>query len=150
MDLQLPLVLHHLRFPGTLMFKRFVDGVEVLVALVTAFTVVLLFTLQPTVAQIESPDSAVGAGLYAARCAACHGPSGEGGTGPALALDRFVSADDVAAFVSAGVPGAMPGFATRLSPDEINAIVEYVWSDLAGQLIGSVILPGVAPRSIAR
>lgn len=115
------------------MFKRFVDGFEVLVALVTAATVVLLFTLQPTVAQIETPDAAAGAGLYAARCAACHGPSGEGGTGPAMTLDRFDSASEVAAFVSAGVPGRMPGFATRLSPDEINAIAEYVWEDLAGR-----------------
>ena len=36
-------------------------------------------------------------------------------------------------FVSAGVPGRMPGLETRLSPEEIDAVIDYVWVDLAGR-----------------
>jgi mono/diheme cytochrome c family protein len=39
----------------------------------------------------------------------------------------------VARFVSTGVPGRMPGFETRLDPDQVNAVVQYVWADLAGR-----------------
>jgi hypothetical protein len=41
--------------------------------------------------------------------------------------------EDVASFVSTGVPGRMPGFETRLSPDEINAVVGFAWAGLAAR-----------------
>jgi hypothetical protein len=44
-----------------------------------------------------------------------------------------IEADEVAGFVSAGVPGRMPGFETRLHPDQVNAIAQHVWTDLAGR-----------------
>ena len=55
--------------------------------------------------------------------------------GPALAggLARFDSIEEVVAFVSTGVPGSMPGFETRLSPEEIEVVVDHVWIDLAGR-----------------
>jgi mono/diheme cytochrome c family protein len=117
------------------MFNRFVNAVQAVVAGAAVVTVVLLLTVSPTVAEVETPDAAVGAGLYQANCSGCHGSQGEGGVGPALAggLPRFGSEDEVAAFVSTGVPGRMPGFETRLNPDEINAIVHFVWSDVAGR-----------------
>jgi mono/diheme cytochrome c family protein len=117
------------------MFERFVNGFQILVCIATVVTVVLLFTVPPTMA--EPPESAVvsGADLFASNCAGCHGPGGEGGVGPALAggLARFDSMEEVVAFVSTGVPGSMPGFETRLSPEEIEAVVDYVWVDLAGR-----------------
>jgi mono/diheme cytochrome c family protein len=117
------------------MFERFVNGFQILVCIATVVTVVLLFTVPPTVA--EPPESAVvsGADLFASNCAGCHGRGGEGGVGPALAggLARFDSMEEVVAFVSTGVPGSMPGFETRLSPEEIEAVVDYVWVDLAGR-----------------
>lgn len=119
------------------MFKRLVDLIEVLTAVATAVTVVMLYTATPAQPSGAQPDTAVGAELFAARCSACHGPSGGGGAGPPLAgegaLGRFNGPDEVATFVAAGVPGAMPGFETRLDPDEIDAVAHFVWSGLAGR-----------------
>lgn len=117
------------------MFKRIVDGLQLLVTIATALTVFLLVTVNPTVAEIETPDPSAGADLFASSCSACHGQDGEGGLGPALAggLDGFESVEHVARFVSTGVPGRMPGFETRMTPDQVNAIAQYVWNDLAGR-----------------
>jgi mono/diheme cytochrome c family protein len=117
------------------MFERFVNGFQVLVAMATVVTVVLLFTVSPTGAEPVETGVASGAHLFTSNCAGCHGPAGEGGVGPALAggLARFDSIEEVVSFVSTGVPGRMPGFETRLSPDEIEAVVDYVWVDLAGR-----------------
>jgi mono/diheme cytochrome c family protein len=117
------------------MFERFVNGFQVLVAIATVITVVLLFTVPPTVAEPADTAVASGADLFASNCAGCHGAGGEGSIGPALAggLARFDSIAEVVSFVSTGVPGSMPGFETRLSPDEIEAVVDYVWVDLAGR-----------------
>jgi mono/diheme cytochrome c family protein len=117
------------------MFERFVNVVQLLVAGAAVLTVVLMFTISPTVAGAGPPDADRGAELFQANCAGCHGAGGEGGIGPALAggLSRFGSIEEVVAFVSTGVPGRMPGFETRLDPDEINAVVEFVWAELAGR-----------------
>jgi mono/diheme cytochrome c family protein len=117
------------------MFERFVNGFQVLVAIATVVTVVLLFSVSPTGAEPVEAPFASGSDLFTSRCAGCHGPAGEGGVGPALAggLARFDSIEEVVGFVSTGVPGRMPGFETRLSQDEIEALVDYVWVDLAGR-----------------
>jgi mono/diheme cytochrome c family protein len=117
------------------MFERFVNAVQLLVAGAAVLTVVLMFTVSPTVAGLGLPDADRGTELFGANCAGCHGTGGEGGIGPALAggLSRFGSIEDVVSFVSTGVPGRMPGFETRLEPDEINAVVEFVWTELAGR-----------------
>jgi mono/diheme cytochrome c family protein len=117
------------------MFERFVDVFQLLVAGAAVLTIALLFTVSPTVAGVGLPDADRGLGLFQANCAGCHGAGGEGGIGPALAggLSRFGSIEEVVSFVSTGVPGRMPGFETRLSPDEINAVVEFVWAELAGR-----------------
>ncbi len=117
------------------MFERFVNGFQIVVAIATVVTVVLLFTVPPTVAEPAESAVASGADLFASNCAGCHGSGGEGGVGPALAggLSRFDSMEEVVTFVSTGVPGSMPGFETRLSPEEIEAVVDYVWVDLAGR-----------------
>jgi hypothetical protein len=41
--------------------------------------------------------------------------------------------EDVARFVSSGVPGRMPGFETRMTPDQVNAVAQFIWTDLAGR-----------------
>ena len=117
------------------MFERFVNGFQVVVAIATVVTVMLLFTVSPTVAEPAETAVASGADLFASNCAGCHGAGGEGGVGPALAggLTRFGSIEELVSFVSTGVPGSMPGFETRLSPEEIEAVVDYVWVDLAGR-----------------
>lgn len=118
------------------MFKRFVDAVQLVVAGLGVLTVVLLFVVQPTVASDTPSDTLEGAALYSSNCSGCHGTSGGGGVGPALAgedaLTRFDNAGAVAKFVAVGAPGRMPGFETRLSPDEINAIAEFVFGGFEG------------------
>ena len=117
------------------MFERLVNGFQVVVAIATVVTVALLFTVSPMVAEPTESVVASGADLFASNCAGCHGQVGEGGVGPALSggLARFGSIQEVVGFVSTGAPGSMPGFETRLTPDEINAVVEFVWTDLAGR-----------------
>ena len=82
---------------------------------------------------VEAVD---GAAVYSAHCSSCHGSSGGGGLGPALAdgrtVERFPDVADQIAFVGAG-SGAMPGFAGQLSDSEIAAVVEFLRTDLTSQ-----------------
>jgi mono/diheme cytochrome c family protein len=91
-----------------------------------------------------------GATLYGNNCASCHGATGGGGSGPKLSSGEagltFPVIDDHIAWVtngSAGVrgqgygdpnrpggqkvatSGGMPAFGNRMSPEEIQAVVEY-------------------------
>jgi polyvinyl alcohol dehydrogenase (cytochrome) len=67
-----------------------------------------------------------GRAVYRARCASCHGGSGEGSSGPALedVADRL-SAEETATVVRDG-RGAMPGWDGTLSDADIDAVVAYV------------------------
>ena len=113
-------------------FARFVDVVEWIVAALAATTVVLLLVAQPTVSSGVAVDLEEGGVVFASNCAGCHASDGSGGVGPALvgadALARFDDSEAVSRFVAVGVPGRMPGFETRLSPDEIDAVADYVFS----------------------
>ncbi len=92
------------------------------------------------------PDKlALGSGVYKAKCAQCHGMTGDG-RGPTgswvyphprdfrLAKFKYVSStggglptrDDLVAMVKVGIAGnSMPGFA-MLPPDQLEAVVEYM------------------------
>lgn len=98
----------------------------------------------------ETPEQ-VGARVYAGSCASCHGGSGEGGAGPALAGGEaaitFPNEADHVAWVREGSQtkprgtpygdparaggqrtvesGGMPSFAGTLSEEEIAAVVAY-------------------------
>jgi mono/diheme cytochrome c family protein len=77
----------------------------------------------------DTTASGPGAATYTQNCAACHGPSGEGGTGPVLAGTveaRFPDIDDEVGFIESGAPlVGMPAFGDVLSADEIRAVAEY-------------------------
>ncbi len=100
--------------------------------------------------QKKGPD---GAEIYAQKCAACHGPNGEGGVGLPLnknngttLLEDFPDAASQIEFVTKGnqaypqgwgaksrrPQGVMPGFGNSLSPEEIEAVVQHERS-LAGE-----------------
>lgn len=115
-------------------FSKFVDVVQWVVLALAALTVVLLLVAQPIVASETPADPTEGATLFASNCSGCHGADGSGGVGPALvgegALAGLEDAGAVAGFVSVGVPGRMPGFETRLRPDEIEALAAFVFSGL--------------------
>ncbi len=65
-----------------------------------------------------------GAAIYAESCANCHGPDGEGGLGPNLRT-AVLSRDELTDAVNQG-KGTMPGFADRISPDDVAALVAFV------------------------
>ncbi|MBS1265399.1 MAG: hypothetical protein MAG471_01244 [Acidimicrobiaceae bacterium] len=90
---------------------------------------------------------AEGAHVYEARCAACHGAGGEGGSGPAMTdgevLATFPTAAEHIVWVASGstgvglgnpygddaagrvVAGGMPGFADALTTEELIGVVLY-------------------------
>ena len=82
----------------------------------------------PSTAASSAPTTTLGtdgALVFRAKCAGCHGPSGEGNLGPALAgiTDRMTSAEEIA--VVAYGRGTMLAFSPALSDEEIAAVVEY-------------------------
>jgi cytochrome c oxidase cbb3-type subunit 3 len=71
-----------------------------------------------------------GKAIYLDQCAACHGDFGEGTYGPAfkggLAAQKYPDVADQTAVVVNGVNGTpMRPFGPKLSPAEIQAVVEY-------------------------
>jgi mono/diheme cytochrome c family protein len=79
-----------------------------------------------------SASNAEGAALFAANCAVCHGAQAQGGitTAPRLAGVVKTKYPDVRVqriIVSQGT-GAMPGFQNKLTPAEIQAVVDYTRS----------------------
>jgi cytochrome c6 len=73
------------------------------------------------------------ASLYKTNCASCHGPDGRGSAvGKSLHAADFHSpqvqqqSDEQRAKVIADGRGNMPPFGTRLSKDQIDALVKYI------------------------
>lgn len=126
-------------------------AVPVLVA-VPVWAWVYVGTLSPAE---PSASATIGADVYAAQCAACHGSEGQGGTGPAFGdgavFETWPSFEDHIEWVQLGgaawaeqhgptyganesaVNGsAMPAFGTRLTDLELVAVVLYERTVLAG------------------
>jgi mono/diheme cytochrome c family protein len=127
--------------PPASRFTRLVDTIQYLVGVAAATAVVLLFSLgrgdsppdQAATAAVTDPilhpprQLALGQSIYAAQCAICHGPTGAGGTGPALdrgMADKYPDARSQELVVALG-RNAMVGFGDQLTPDEISAVVVY-------------------------
>jgi mono/diheme cytochrome c family protein/rhodanese-related sulfurtransferase len=83
-----------------------------------------------------SGDPDRGQAVYAAHCAECHGASGEGGTGTALANPVFLATAsdtfmrDTVRRGRTGTP--MPAFAERLPAADIDAVVSFLRSRSTG------------------
>ncbi|MCB0997025.1 MAG: cytochrome c [Acidimicrobiales bacterium] len=124
--------------------KRFVDGIEAIAFVVAGVFVLMLFFDKPTTdlaiaAPVGSsadgtnetsdagPDLTLGAQVFADRCAMCHGASGGGGSGPALAgrvVEAYPDPADQLAVVRDG-RRSMPAFGGRLTTAELDAVVAY-------------------------
>ncbi len=83
-------------------------------------------------ADAPPPDPATldqGASLYATFCASCHQDDGSGGVGPAIAdgraVERVGGVGELSGFISEG-GDQMPALGARLTPEEIEAIAQYV------------------------
>jgi len=74
--------------------------------------------------------AAMGASLFKAECAGCHGQNAEGNIGASIVdYAGYGNADnDTYIIIANGYEGAMPGYASKFSKDKIWAIVEYIKS----------------------
>ena len=75
------------------------------------------------VAAASSADAMLGKAAFDRTCAACHGASGAGASGPRIA--GRTDAEAVASIVRKG-QGAMPPLAAVLSAEEVDAVSRYV------------------------
>lgn len=98
-----------------------------------------------TVAETEAPEettapadgdggdgsavNVVGQEIYEARCASCHGADGRGTRGPDL-IGINESLPDKQEAIDQTINGGsgMPAFGARLSPEEIEATVDYIYA----------------------
>ena len=93
-----------------------------------------LFALMAIVAAIAMPNPVLGQGIdeiYQEHCASCHGAERLGGMGPALLPGNLgrLKKKQAASIISGGLPATqMPGFADEISPEQINQLVELVYS----------------------
>jgi polyvinyl alcohol dehydrogenase (cytochrome) len=79
----------------------------------------------------DEPQPATGEDVYQRSCASCHGATGEGSSGPSLVgVDERLSREEHLDVVSRG-RGRMPGWEDDLSPEEIEAVVDYERTVLA-------------------
>ncbi len=69
------------------------------------------------------------AAIYSARCSSCHGADRQGVNGPPLLPANLTK--DASSYVNTITNGSgpMPSWGSRLSADEINALVEFILSD---------------------
>jgi len=75
----------------------------------------------------DDPVLQMGQQVYASACRSCHGGDGGGGSSPALnsgLTEKYPVKVDQVLVVAEG-KGGMPGFAGRLSDEEIDAVVDY-------------------------
>jgi cytochrome c len=85
----------------------------------------------PVLPQSASPQLARGKTIYAARCAHCHGPNGEGDKGPRLVgpehnLSGYGTAEGLYAYTRQVMPADRPG---RLLEPEYWAVLAYILSE---------------------
>ena len=76
----------------------------------------------------DSTEGKFGRELYDVACAQCHGPSGRGGIGSAIAAadaNALELTDEQLAGVIRVGPGAMPGN-PRLTDDQVQSLVAYI------------------------
>lgn len=91
--------------------------------------------------EVPTNDMAVvekGRGMYAQRCAFCHGGDGHGGKGPCLACGKFSysgnSNTEIFGTIATGIPqnrgGSMGAFGTTMSAEEILSVITFLrWEE---------------------
>ena len=119
--------------------KWMVWGLVFMIVMIVGFVVYLL--LEPTgrADALEAHGSeltVMGSELYELNCVSCHGADGEGGIGPALNSQEFLtSANDtqIKALISVGIPGSLMSpyaleFGGPLTAQEIDGLTTYLRS----------------------
>jgi mono/diheme cytochrome c family protein len=119
--------------PERTIFRRVVNGIEVLAVIAALVWVFMLFANDAGTGDIADAGSP-GAAIFASNCATCHGADGEGSIGPRLAgkvAQKYPDIADQIAVVTNGRSG-MPSFQGDLSDAQIQQVVEYTRTDLGG------------------
>jgi putative heme-binding domain-containing protein len=96
--------------------------------LLLLFSVLLLPLFNAAIVVIPASDSLAGKRLFIVHCSICHGPKGEGGKAPTLAVPKLFHAPTLPALVKViknGIPGTeMP--ATEFDESQIRQITKYL------------------------
>ena len=107
------------------------------ISILLALLILVLAACGPSETASEDPASLEGAAaqeidsaeIFADRCARCHGADRTGDKGPALLPERLSKESaDYQTIIKDGFKG-MPAFSSRLSSEEINALVEFILSE---------------------
>ena len=83
----------------------------------------------PAAAPVAAAESGVdGKALFAKHCSGCHGPDGKGAFGPDLSADYHYgkTPEAVKESIAQGRPKNMPAFDKKLSPEEIEALTDFI------------------------
>ena len=89
---------------------------------------------EPTLlkAAVDPASIATGKEIFATRCMPCHGDKGQGIIGPNLTDDNWIHGGKITDLRNTVVNGVlakgMIAWKDQLSPDQINAVVAFVWS----------------------
>ena len=98
----------------------------------SAFRLLLAGLLALSAAALAQP---AGQKIYQEHCAVCHGADRLGGSGPALLpqnLERLRRPEALNAIRDGRLATRMPGFGDKLSPAEVQAVADYMYTPLPG------------------
>jgi len=98
--------------------------------IIAVCSLTLSFAITAVSAQTPPSDATLTANpVFQKNCAKCHGKTAEGRHfgGPSLISDRTIatSADDLRNVISNG-KGRMPKYASKLTPEEVDTLVEQI------------------------
>lgn len=106
------------------------------------FTVVAVLGASafPVIAQEQTLESLMAAGqpIYDANCSSCHAKSGGGFVGPSFIGNERIANDALVIRQIRNGGADMPGFSTKLTPEEILAVGTYIrnsWGNAYGVLV---------------
>ena len=114
-------------------------GLAFMIMLIVGFVAYLWFEPTARADSLEEHTTVLaemGAELYDVNCASCHGADGEGGIGPALNSQEFLTAakdDQITAIITVGIPGSPMSaysldFGGPLTAEEIDGLTAYLRS----------------------
>src|SRR4051812_35466476 len=114
-------------------FKKFVNWFEYAAAALAVVTIGMMLFYEPAkpkpATSVAAGASNLGLSVYTNNCVTCHGSKGQGGIGAALwkgaVKARYPDIQSEIKVVQVGTRSGMPAWQTQLTPEEIQAVVEY-------------------------